>query len=651
MFVTIPHLPARPHTANPEMFTYDSSVFNKHKVRICAELHRATKITFFCGAGVSTSSGILDFRSANGLYARNYHYNGTTLNGRELFDSATLNNINKVALLNIILTKIRIKCRDAAPTAFHNLVHELHRQGRLQRCYTQNFDGLQTRDYPALTSMVHELHGSNQRVRCLICRAVCNLPLDCLDQEFLNTGLVHCLVCQANVLAAESQKKRGRPVGYLVPDLLYNDEELDVGEEGTGLGRQLVLDSSSELLIIAGTSLKTPGAFALAKYMAKRTRHEKGAVLYVDMSQASAKVAEFVDIQLKLDIEAWSTGMLEILSHCSFLKAGQIQERLERLDQHITQPVGVVPTDFTVLGPHTDTTTEPLLVLLLYKPGLFDDAKSFKELLEICMIEAKVSCNVMMQHTGHFDGLPRLDNNRPFHFVALYIASRCSVGFPVEADYDYQVCQMLSVTRKILRSSQTLMLSHNVLILGGHQPMRFPILRPRLVHEVKHEHNFGEIVACLTLQNISAHDCASMVVSLASRWMNTIEASNFDPVQSLIAAWSERETVHSRSNLLYVCARRSPSLLLSSPWDLRPLGRPFPDIETVCDCKPRSSANSGRKWQVVHTAKHGISAPHVVVQLTCSQCRSTWHISNNLRSGTVREANGRFTVEHMLSDR
>ena len=138
-----------------------------------------------------------DFRSTNGLYSRTYEHRGTSLDGRTLFDMSTLENINKVAMLNMVLTEIRIKCRNAPTTGFHHLVSVLHRRGRLQRCYTQNFDGLQTRDYPELTAMVYELHGSNQRVRCQLCRAVCNLPLASLDNEFLRTGLVHCLVCEA----------------------------------------------------------------------------------------------------------------------------------------------------------------------------------------------------------------------------------------------------------------------------------------------------------------------------------------------------------------------------------------------------------------------------------------------------------------------
>lgn len=61
--------------------------------------------------------------------------------------------------------------------------------------------------------------------------------------------------------------------------------------------------------------------------MAKQTHDAKGIVVYIDLCQASAKLAEFVDMHLQVDIEDWSTRMLDTLADCSFLSIGQIQDR------------------------------------------------------------------------------------------------------------------------------------------------------------------------------------------------------------------------------------------------------------------------------------------------------------------------------------
>lgn len=162
-------------------------------------------------------------------------------------------------------------------------------------------------------------------------------------------------------------------------------------------------------------------------------------------------------------------------------------------------------------------------------------------------------------------------------------------------------------------------------------------------------HNFGEIIAFLALEDLPAADWAGLATSLILRWIQGVNDQRDEGVQSIIAAWSQSEAVHSRSNLLLFFACRPALVLFSSPWSLRPLGKAFPDVDTVCDCQPRTSRDTGRSWRVAHTALPGMPAPDVQVNLTCSRCRSTWHVSNNLSSGTLREANGRFTVEHVLN--
>ena len=155
----------------------------------------------------------------------------------------------------------------------------------------------------------------------------------------------------------------------------------------------------------------------------------------------------------------------------------------------------------------------------------------------------------------------------------------------------------------------------------------------------------------LALQDFPAKECARLATSLMFRWIHGVEAQGVGTVQSLIAAWSKSEVVHSISNIFFVSVAHPPLLLLSSPWNLRPLGRAFPDIETICDCKPSRSRGVSRQWLIDHTAKPGMAAQNVQVKLTCSRCRSTWHVNNNLTSGTIREADGRFTVEHALLHR
>lgn len=120
------------------------------------------------------------------------------LQGRNLFDVSTTQNAEKLALLNQIMADMRIKARNASITTFHKLVATLHEGGHLQRCYTQNFDGLQTRESPELDPYIYEMHGTNTQLFCHTCGQQPEPPVDSFDMELLESGLVQCPHCRHN---------------------------------------------------------------------------------------------------------------------------------------------------------------------------------------------------------------------------------------------------------------------------------------------------------------------------------------------------------------------------------------------------------------------------------------------------------------------
>ncbi|KAG8793785.1 hypothetical protein FRC12_001639 [Ceratobasidium sp. 428] len=374
------------------MFLVTQEIFLARSLEICSELQCAKKITFFCGAGVSTSAGIPDFRSENGLYSRTFGHSGTSLSGRELFEGSTLESVEKIAVLNRVAVDIRMFCRRATSTIFHQTVAALNSHGQLQQCYTQNIDGMQTRDFPELVELVHELHGSNQRLRCNLCGTLCMLPVDSLDEQLKKTGLVPCPNCKSVDEEAQARKKRSRPIGHLIPDLLYNNQQLDMSQGGTGLAAQLESDSSVDLLIIVGTSLKTSGAFYLVKRMAQATHEIGGAVVYVDRANASQRLASFVDIHLCVDIEVWSAHMMSTVGVSVGAKSRQLRDRLTSLERRIASPGTFEPgLSFSPMQPGDQHSSDvPLVVLLLHKRDERDCARTFQETLVSAVSEVGV---------------------------------------------------------------------------------------------------------------------------------------------------------------------------------------------------------------------------------------------------------------------
>ena len=121
-------------------------------------MDESSRIVFFGGAGVSTESGIPDFRSVDGLYHQQYQYPPETILSRSFFDRQPEEFYR--------FYRSKMLCLDAKPNAAHKKLAELERGGRLRSVVTQNIDGLHQ---AAGSRRVWELHGSVLRNRCMSC--------------------------------------------------------------------------------------------------------------------------------------------------------------------------------------------------------------------------------------------------------------------------------------------------------------------------------------------------------------------------------------------------------------------------------------------------------------------------------------------------
>ncbi|MBQ1955439.1 MAG: NAD-dependent protein deacylase, partial [Clostridia bacterium] len=124
-------------------------------------IDRSENIVFFGGAGVSTESGIPDFRSPDGLYSQKYSVPPETILSHEYFYSDTESFYR--------FYREKMLCPDARPNAAHFALARLEKQGKLSAVITQNIDGLHSK---AGSKRVFELHGSANRNICRKCGRV-----------------------------------------------------------------------------------------------------------------------------------------------------------------------------------------------------------------------------------------------------------------------------------------------------------------------------------------------------------------------------------------------------------------------------------------------------------------------------------------------
>ena len=195
----------------------------------------AQRIVFFGGAGVSTESGIPDFRSPDGLYSQRYDYPPETIISHTFY-------VRNPAVFYRFYRE-RMLFPDARPNVCHLKLAEWEREGRLLGVVTQNIDGLHQM---AGSRRVWELHGSVHRSFCEKCGAQYDLA------QFLQLGdIPACPVCH----------------GRVKPDVVLYEEGLD----SRVVSGALDCIRRADVLIVAGTSLTVyPAAAFLDEYRGSR---------------------------------------------------------------------------------------------------------------------------------------------------------------------------------------------------------------------------------------------------------------------------------------------------------------------------------------------------------------------------------------------
>lgn len=198
-------------------------------------MDESDRIVFFGGAGVSTESGIPDFRSTDGLYNQEYEYPPETILSHTFYEK------RPEEFFRFYRKKMLFP--QAGPNAAHQKLAELEGAGKLSAIVTQNIDGLHQ---AAGSREVLELHGSVLRNYCEKCHKF--YPMEWMRQR---EGVPHCADCG----------------GRVKPDVVLYEEALD----GTIMDRALRYIREADMLIIGGTSLSVyPAAGLVNHYRGKR---------------------------------------------------------------------------------------------------------------------------------------------------------------------------------------------------------------------------------------------------------------------------------------------------------------------------------------------------------------------------------------------
>ncbi|MCR5105460.1 MAG: NAD-dependent protein deacylase [Eubacterium sp.] len=213
--------------------------------KLQSAIDESNYIVFFGGAGVSTESGIPDFRSQDGLYSQKYKYPPEEIVSHTFFVHKTEDFYE--------FYKDKMLAPDAKPNAAHFKLAEMEKSGKLKAVITQNIDGLHQ---AAGSKEVLELHGSVLRNYCTKCGKTFSST-----GEDVNAGVKY-------ILGSDGVPKcdnivNGKVCGGVVrPDVVLYEEGLD----SDVISRSVSHISKADMLIIGGTSLVVYPAAGFINY-------------------------------------------------------------------------------------------------------------------------------------------------------------------------------------------------------------------------------------------------------------------------------------------------------------------------------------------------------------------------------------------------
>jgi NAD-dependent protein deacetylases, SIR2 family len=197
-------------------------------VKLNSLISRAENIVFFGGAGVSTESGIPDFRSADGLYSQKFKYPPEEMLSHSFFVSHT------EEFYDFYREKM-LPSENIKPNAAHIKLAELEKIGKLSAVITQNIDGLHQ---AAGSKNVLELHGSVWRNHCMKCGKYYGTDRNSKGAPYCSCG------------------------GIIKPDVVLYEENLNSEILEISINQILAAD----LLIIGGSSMSVYPAAGLVRY-------------------------------------------------------------------------------------------------------------------------------------------------------------------------------------------------------------------------------------------------------------------------------------------------------------------------------------------------------------------------------------------------
>ncbi|KAI9368033.1 DHS-like NAD/FAD-binding domain-containing protein [Aspergillus egyptiacus] len=317
-------------------------------------IRRHRKIVVIAGAGISTSAGIPDFRSDDGLFKTLQKKHNLKASGKLLFDAAVYQDEALTASFQEMVRSLSQEAENTQPTDFHHMLARLGCENRLTRLYTQNIDGIETSMPPLATQVplsvkapwprTIQLHGSIEMMVCQKCRHMRTLDRKMFDRP----DAPECPECTEKNLHRVEAGQRSHGIGKMRPRIvLYNEHNPD--EEAITSVMNADIRSRPGAMIVVGTSLKIPGVRRLVKSLATVIRGRRnGVTMWINNEPPSSKEFEdCFDLVVKGDCERvaqlaqlkrWNDDSEPVFNECNSADVERIKSEQGQVSVVIQTP-------------------------------------------------------------------------------------------------------------------------------------------------------------------------------------------------------------------------------------------------------------------------------------------------------------------------
>ncbi|KAG8706922.1 hypothetical protein FRC08_000792 [Ceratobasidium sp. 394] len=460
---------------------------------------------------------------------------------------------------------------------------------------------------------------------------------------------------------------------------------------------------ATKLLLIAGTSLMTPGVACMVRELAGWVHRSKGLVVYVNGRPLSTGWDRYIDLYLETELDSWAAATLRDIANVrnkgnvktfetlvaklkillqrepesdsqnlgEAVSTQGMSRSADDLSSHPKMPtsqgrtahlastrVTANKTAVPVKSTKSDRPTaesmrenlvpprpqaQKIITVVLHHARAAGEASLIGREITSQLTESRWESAFYVRDVSDTEPVDAPSGLQPFHVVFVHITDciqRLDAKDRLMSDAD-DAFEMLVVSRRRLRKLLAPAISCQAILVCSGEHLLCAAETSRLEASMRSVFNCDNALVCSNLRSFHVPDWGRFIAKVGLLLLKPRGQS----VPQVVKAWMQSPGVFSSSNFVWVSSQYPTLLLLASPFQTHPCGRPLPDVDSACKCSgyPRAMRKP-KRWIVEHNCEDGMAVKDAVIFVGCSWCGKQWQLPTRTLAGVVCKIDKSFAV-------